>query len=276
MSGAALSSPAPWSDAALVERIARRGRAVVALSGGVDSAVVAALASAGLGEDVVAVTLAGPAVSQREVDRAVAVARELDVGHRVVAVDPLTNGEYRRNPSNRCYVCRSVEAERLLAFGRAWGAVQYLDGVHRDDLHDDRPGIRALDEAGFSHPLVEGGWTKGDVRRAARALGLSNAEQPSDACLASRVAHGQPIERELLARIEAAEGSILDRGFRRVRVRVRGDRARVEVDPDEVTRLASSTVAPEVVADLHRLGFRSVVLDPHGYGRRPSASAGVP
>jgi len=242
---------------------------VIALSGGVDSAVVAALAYEGLGTDAVAVTLRGPAVAQAEVDRAVRVALEIGIDHRVLDVDPLERAEYRANPVNRCYFCRSVEAGRLLAYGRAWGATQYLDGIHADDLSDDRPGVQAMNEAGFRHPLAESGWTKADVRQAARARGLSNSDQPSDACLASRVAHGDAIDASLLARIEAAEKILLDRGFRRVRVRVQGDRARIEVDPLEVARLSAPPLSTEVVTSVRALGFGSVAIDPLGYGRRP-------
>ncbi len=258
-----------------MRRIADGGRAVIALSGGVDSGVVAALAFQALDEDAVAVTLRGPAVAQAEVDRAVRVAQEIGIRHELLSVDPLERAEYRANPTNRCYFCRSVEAGRLLSFGKEWGARQYLDGIHADDYSDDRPGLRAMDEAGFRHPLAEEGWTKADVRRAARARHLGNAEQPSDACLASRVAHGNPIDAPLLARIEAAESILLERGFRRVRVRVRGGDARIEVDPSEVPRLSKAPFSSEVLTAIQNLGFGSVVIDPNGYGHRP-APAGAP
>jgi uncharacterized protein len=259
---------------AVGRRIAARGRAVVALSGGVDSAVVAALAYDALGADAVAVTLCGPAVARAEVDRAVRVAAQIGIPHHVLAVDPLARPEYRANPANRCYFCRSVEAGRLLAFGQEWGADQYLDGIHTDDLSDDRPGLVAMNEAGFHHPLAESGWTKADVRRAARARGLANAEQPSDACLASRGAHGYTIDAPLLARIEAAEQILLERGFRRVRVRVRGDAARIEVDPPEVPRLLALPLRSEILAAVQDLGFGSVAIDPLGYGRRAAGGPG--
>jgi pyridinium-3,5-biscarboxylic acid mononucleotide sulfurtransferase len=273
------SSPVPVSpcdERSLVRRIGDGGRAVIALSGGVDSAVVAALAFDALGTEATAITLRGPAVAQVEVDRAIRVARGIGIHHEVLDVDPLARAEYRSNPTNRCYFCRSVEAERLLAFGRAWGARQYLDGIHTDDYSDDRPGLRAMDEAGFHHPLAEGGWTKADVRRVARSRHLANAEQPSDACLASRVAHGDPIDALLLGRIEAAETILLDRGFRRVRVRVRGGAARIEVDPSEVLRLSTAPLSTEVLTSVQGLGFGSVTIDPQGYGHRPAGAGSRP
>jgi uncharacterized protein len=262
-----LVQPTSWFDEGTIRRaIAAGGPAVVALSGGVDSALVAALAREALDGRAVAATLRGPAVARAEVDRAVAVARAVGIPHVVLEANPLESAEYRANPSNRCYFCRSVEAARLLEFGRSWGAVQYLDGIHVDDLSDDRPGIRAMEEAGFRHPLALAGWTKADVRRAARVRELPNAEQPSDACLASRVTHGDPIEATLLRRIETAEMFLLERGFRRVRVRVHGRAARVEVDPSEVERLSTPPLSNEVVSALIELGFQPVMIDPRGYG----------
>jgi pyridinium-3,5-biscarboxylic acid mononucleotide sulfurtransferase len=276
MNDSSRSSSALRDDGGIIERIARGGRAVIALSGGVDSAVVAALAFQALGKDSVAVTLRGPAVARSEVERAVRVAQEIGIAHEVLTVDPLEVVEYRANPTNRCYFCRSVEAGRLLSFGQEWGAQQYLDGIHADDYSDDRPGVRAMDEAGFLHPLAVEGWTKADVRSAARSRHLGNAEQPSDACLASRVAHGSPIDAALLSRIEAAETILLQRGFRRVRVRVRGEDARIEVDPNEVARLSAAPLSSEILSSVRNLGFGSVVIDPNGYGHRTVRSGVAP
>jgi pyridinium-3,5-biscarboxylic acid mononucleotide sulfurtransferase len=262
--------PAARPEAEIVRRIARGGPAIVALSGGVDSSLVAALAADALGPQVVAVTVRGPAVAAREVDRARRVAAAIGVVHEEVAVDPLARADYRANTSQRCYFCRSVETHALREVGARVGAEQYLDGVHLDDLSDDRPGLRAMEEAGFDHPLAWARWTKREVRASARARALPNWDQPSDACLSSRVARGDPISADLLLRIERGEDRLLARGFRRVRVRARGGGARVEVDPREVARLLAEPMASEVRAELAELGFAPIVLDPVGYGRRPA------
>jgi len=142
---------------------------------------------------------------------------------------------------------------------------QLLDGIQLNDLSDDRPGLRAMDEAGFTHPLLWAGWDKAAVRRYARAVGLPNADRPSNACLASRVARGQAISEELLGRIDRAEHLLTDRGFRRVRVRVQGTAARIEVDRSEVSRLEEPTFLQEVSLELRAIGFTSVSVDPRGY-----------
>ena len=265
MAAASPDERSPRTVEELLAHIREGGRAVVALSGGVDSALVASLAYSALGPDAVAVTLVGPAVSRSEAARAERVASAIGVEHITLSADPLVRAEYRENGADRCYFCRSVETSILRDFGATRSVQQYLDGVQRDDLSDDRPGLRAMNEAGFRHPLLWAGWGKREVRAEARRRGLPNWDQPSDACLASRVAHGEAVSAELLARIESAERVLLDRGFRRVRVRVRGSGARVEVDPSEVPRLLEEPLASEVTEAIARVGFSSVALDPHGY-----------
>lgn len=244
---------------------------MVALSGGVDSSVVALLAHQALGPRATAVTLVGPAVSAAEVDRARSVARAIGIAHHLVQVDPLAVEEYRANPSNRCYFCRTTEASALRRRGERLGIVQYLDGVHLDDLGDDRPGLRAMDEARFLHPLVDAAWRKADVRSFARDHALPNWDTPSDACLASRIAHGQPITLPLLDRVERSEAWVRAQGFRRVRVRVRGESARVVVDPSEVGRLMEASTARRVVERLRSFGFAEVEIDSAGYAARAGA-----
>ncbi len=261
----------PLPEAEVIAALRAGGPALVALSGGVDSAVVAALAHAARPEAVRTATLTGPAVAPAEVERAARVARLLGVPHDLVPVDPLAVDGYRSNPVNRCYFCRTTEAAALQAFGRRHGIVRYLDGVHVDDLGDDRPGLRALAEAGFEHPLLAAGWGKRRVRAYARDRGLPNWDAPSDSCLASRVPTGTPIEGPTLTRIAEAEATLRARGYRRVRVRLEGTGARVEVDAEEVGRLTEARELEAVRAALRTSGFSSVRADPRGYRDRANS-----
>lgn len=258
-------TPQSRSAAEIAEAIAIGGPALIALSGGVDSAVVALLAHAALAEKAHAVTLSGAAVSAEERAAARRTAEVVGIVHETVDAEPLEDARYRSNPSDRCYFCRRVEAKALRRYGETRGIRQFLDGVHRDDLADDRPGLRAMEEAGFQHPLVAAGWRKTDVRAFARAAGLPNWDRPSNACLASRIRHGEPVTAELLHRIEAAETWLHSQGFRRVRVRVAGSTARVVVEKEESSRLLCEPLASEIRRELAHLGFPSVELDHDGF-----------
>lgn len=252
-----------------MERMAGAGPSVVAMSGGVDSSVVAFLAHRALGPTVAAVTLTGPAVPAAEVEMAARVAHWIGVQHVLIRSDPLTEPRYAENPTNRCYFCRRHEGHLLLDWGRRHGFEVYLDGVQLDDLGEDRPGLRAMNEHGFRHPLVEAGWRKDEVRSFARSAGLPNWDRPSNACLASRIAHGQPITLPVLDQVARAEEWVSARGYRRVRVRVSGQHARVEVDPDEIRTLEADSAALRDA--LVKLGFETVEVDRHGYPARPGA-----
>ncbi|MCI4349793.1 MAG: ATP-dependent sacrificial sulfur transferase LarE [Thermoplasmata archaeon] len=261
--------PAP--AASIVSELAASRSALVALSGGVDSSVMALLAYEALGSNAVAVTLSGAAVSSREIQSATDVARAIGIRHVMLTSDPLADARYASNPTNRCYFCRRHEGGLLRTWGEEHSIDLYLDGVHADDFGDDRPGLQAMNEHGFRHPLAEAGWTKADIRAFARSAELSTWDRPSNACLASRIAHGQPITASLLGRVAQAEEWLSVRGFRRARVRVLGNHARVEVDPDEVPRLQSATNANPLREVLIGLGFTTVEIDPKGYASRSNA-----
>jgi uncharacterized protein len=263
--------PPAGSPQSVRDDLARTAPALVALSGGVDSAVVASLTAEALGSRAWAVTLSGPAVAEAEVEYAREAARSIGIAHAVIRADPLTDERYRANDANRCAYCRETEAAALRSWGSSHGIRRYLDGVHSDDLGDDRPGIRAMDAAGFEHPLLVAGWGKREIREFARSRGLPNWDRPSNACLASRVRRGQAITADALVRIERAETLVRARGFRRVRVRVDADRARIEVDATDLPRLLEARTADSVRADLRHLGFVDVTIDPVGYRPRPNA-----
>ena len=261
--------PAPPTT--IRSELARSRSALVALSGGVDSSVVALLAYQALGSKAVAVTLSGPAVSSHETQSATEVALAIGIPHLILTSDPLSDSRYAKNPVNRCYFCRSHEGGLLRTWGDQHAIELYLDGIHADDFGDDRPGLQAMNEHGFRHPLAEAGWTKADVRAFARAAELPTWDRPSNACLASRIAHGQPITAPLLERVAKAEEWLTARGFRRARVRVSGDHVRVEVDPPDVPRLQSKNIATPLWEVLAHLGFTSVEIDPNGYRSRSDA-----
>jgi len=247
----------------LLDAFRARRRILVAYSGGIDSGLVAKLARDALGDGALAVIADAESLAHRELDEARAEAAEIGIALRVVPVSDLANPDYAANPANRCYFCRSGLAGVLREIAATEGFGTIADGIHASDLGDDRPGIRAMDEAAFWHPLVEFGLAKADVRALARSLGLSFWDKPSNACLSSRIPPGTPITVGLLRQVEAAEDYLRGIGFRQVRVRHRGAAARVEVAPEEVRRLEG--MRDEVAAVLRSLGYSDAVVDAAGY-----------
>lgn len=247
----------------IVRATRAKGRVLVAYSGGVDSGLVARIAHDAIGEAALAILADTESLARRERDAARAMAEEIGIPLRVLAASELASEDYRRNPANRCYFCREGLADALVPIARREGFAAIADGINVSDLGDVRPGIRAMDEAGFWHPLVEAGLAKADVRALARDLGLSFWDKPSNACLSSRIPHGTPITIELLRQVEAAEDYLRDRGFRQVRVRHRGATARVEVLPEDVPRLRS--IQGELEDVLRSLGYRETEIAPEGY-----------
>ena len=253
--------------AALHARFCDLPGAVVAFSGGVDSAMLLHACQKALGQErVLAITARSPSLPAAELDAAVAVARELGARHLVVETHEMERSEYRRNAPDRCFFCKSelfeVIARELAPLPEARWPVVY--GAIADDLHDHRPGHVAARQRGVLAPLADAGLTKDDVRRYSRAHGLSTAEKPSFACLSSRIPYGTPVEPETLRRLEAAEAVLRGLGFEQFRVRHHGTVARVELLPDALER-AVLVHREAIVAGIRAAGYTYVALDLVGY-----------
>ena len=241
-------------------------RVLIALSGGVDSAVLLALARRALGrQNVLAVTTFSAAVPHAERRAASRVAAFVGVEHHEVETRELENPEYRVNTGDRCYHCRveMFETLRRIASERGYRTVAY--GAIVDDLGDDRPGMAAAERFGVRAPLLEAGLTKRDVRAIAHDLRLPVSDKPAAACLASRIPVGTPVTPERLAQVERAELAVAGLGFRQFRVRHHGDVARLELDAEGDRRLHDVELRRRLVAAVRAAGFRFVTVDLEGY-----------
>lgn len=244
-------------------RLRQLGSVLVCFSGGVDSGYVLAEAVSVLGARAVALTGVSPSLAPDEADAARALAVELGAEHVQVETHELEDARYAANPVDRCYFCKQTLYDLALAVAGERGLAAVVDGFNRDDRGDHRPGQRAARERSVHSPLDELGFTKPDVRAAAREMGLRVWDKPALACLASRFPTGHAISERELRRVGAAERAVRSRGFVVVRVRHHGDTARIEVGRDEVARLLE--LADSVRRDLEELGYRRVVVDAEGY-----------
>jgi uncharacterized protein len=245
--------------AELERSVAHHRSAVVAFSGGVDSSLVAAVAARALGSHALAVTAVSPAVAAGELDAAARVAAAVGIAHETIATDELAREGYRRNGRDRCYFCKTELYDALaeVASRRGYGAL--LSGANADDAGDWRPGLRAAEEHGVRHPLLEAGVGKAAVRALARQLGLPSAEKPATPCLASRIPYGTAVDPGTLARIDRAERAVRALGFPVLRVRHHGILGRVEIAAEDLDRALEREAT--IVAAVRAAGYAHAVID---------------
>jgi uncharacterized protein len=252
----------------LVDWFAKNGgnKAIVALSGGVDSAVVALAAKKALGGGAIAITADYKTLAKEELATAWRVAEEIGIEHKVIEYNELENVTFVKNDAMRCYYCRTELGQHLAEEAKRAGITLIVDGTNIDDLTDYRPGIRALRENGVRSPMVELGIGKLQIREIAKRFELSVYDKPSNACLASRIPTGSEVTYEKLQRIERAEIIVKTIfGVRQVRVRDHEDLARIEVGRDELHKMFDVNKLGLLDEKLKELRFRFVSVDAAGY-----------
>ena len=241
------------------------GGVVIGYSGGVDSTMLAAVAAEVLKNRALCVLASSETYPQAEVEEALETADKLGLSVIRIDTDELKNEAFAANTPDRCYFCKTELFGKLIAIGRDHGIHWVADGANVDDLDDYRPGSRAAAQLGVRSPLREAGFTKTEIREVSHRMGLPTWNKPSFACLSSRIPYGTRIEPDILRRLDEAERFIKMLGFRQLRVRHHGPIARIEVDPEEITRFASPEIRQRVIGKLQELGYLYITLDLQGY-----------
>ena len=241
------------------------GQVVVCFSGGVDSGYLLAEAVNALGDNALALTAVSPSLAPEEGADARSLAESIGARHLLVDTYELDDPRYAANPVNRCYFCKTELYSKAIDEAAALGIAHVLDGFNVDDRGDHRPGRKAARERGVRSPLDEMGFTKADIREAARQMGLRVWDKPALACLSSRFPYGTAITPEKLTQVNQCERALRELGFRVYRVRYHDELARIEVAPDEIERLFQPDVRDQILRRFKDAGFTYVSIDLQGY-----------
>jgi pyridinium-3,5-biscarboxylic acid mononucleotide sulfurtransferase len=238
---------------------------LVAYSGGVDSAYLALIASQELGAKALCILGVSPSVSEVQQSEATKIARDFNLNFQVIQTDELENPDYRANPANRCYFCKTELYGKLSALAEKHGIKFILDGTNSDDTGDYRPGRQAAEEKAVRSLLVEAGLSKNEIRSLSKKHNLPTWDKPASPCLSSRIAYGVPVTIERLSRVERGEAVLRKLGFREFRVRVHEELVRLEIAPAELEKALNIETAEHLANEFKKIGFRYVTLDLEGF-----------
>lgn len=249
----------------LKKYIEELGSAVIAFSGGVDSTFLLKICYDVLKDKAIAVTATSSTYPEREFREAIKLAKEIGIRHKIIRSEELEIEGFAKNPVNRCYYCKSELFSKLIKVAEEEGMKYVLDGTNADDTGDFRPGRRAAKELGVKSPLLECGFTKDDIRKMSKELGLPTWNKPAYACLSSRFPYGEEITSDKLSMVEKAEDYLLKLGFVGFRVRHHGDIARIELRQDQINMMMDENMRKDVIKKFKGVGFKYVSLDLEGY-----------
>lgn len=249
----------------LLNDLKKMDRIVIAFSGGVDSTFLLKAASLSGASDVLAVTGQSESVAKEELSFATEIAASLNVKHRIIVTEELTDNNYAENSPDRCYYCKKELFSRLCDIASGENYLYVLDGTNADDANDRRPGRRAAGENGVRSPLLEAGLTKNEIRELSKQLGLPTWDKPATPCLSSRFPYGERITAEGLLRVNKAETFIKSFGIRELRVRSHSNVARLEIHPEDFPKVMDTTAREKIVEFLKSLGYEHITLDLKGF-----------
>jgi pyridinium-3,5-biscarboxylic acid mononucleotide sulfurtransferase len=243
-----------------------KGNVFIALSGGVDSAIVALAAKKALGSKAIAITANYKTLASFELEDAKRVAHEIGIQHVIIEYNELEDENFVKNDINRCYYCRKSLGQNIKRYQEEFQVMDIVDGTQLDDMNDYRPGLRAIREYKIKSPLLENKIGKKEIREFARRYNISVANKPSNSCLASRIPYGNNITQEKLKKIETAEEKVKELfNINHVRVRDHGEIARIEIGRDEMEKMFDKLKLNQLDLELKNIGFKYASLDLYGY-----------
>jgi pyridinium-3,5-biscarboxylic acid mononucleotide sulfurtransferase len=255
----------PTKQRKLQDTLRSLGRALIAYSGGVDSAYLAWAAHQVLGQEMLAVIADSPSLARTHLQDALAFAQEQSIPVEMIQTAEMERAEYTRNDQQRCFHCKDELFQVMQEFAARRGFQSIAYGVNVNDQSDFRPGQKAARQHHVAAPLLEAELTKAEIRELARQAGLRLWDKPASACLSSRIEYGRPVTREALLAVEQGEDALHRLGFRQVRVRHHGQIARIEIAKDELSRALNMEMFAEFNRIFKSLGFTYVTLDTEGF-----------
>jgi len=247
----------------LINLLSEMKQVLVAFSGGVDSTYLAKMAFDALQDNALAITIQTEYVPQREINEAIELAKKIGIRHQVIPFDALINPNIFSNPVDRCFFCKTDLFTHLMHIAEKLNIHTVIDGSNLDDMKDYRPGVKALKNLGIHSPLKKVGLTKRDIRELSKKHELPTWNKSSFSCLATRIPYQQELTSEKLRQIEQAEQLLFDLRYKQFRVRHHGEIARIEILPEDFTKMMNDH--QEIAEQFKLYGFQYVTLDLEGY-----------